>query len=149
MITVLSILHLFVQKTGRRQRIGRGKGNSIKDSFGHVFVSSLNSGNLIEDGSFKEDLIPYSAPEYWCASRCASAKMIHEKVFLVLFAHNTHSCKMSGKKIDHMLAISDNFVYQFHCHFILICVILLIQPYFKKGWVIILLLCPLKIYHFA
>ena len=37
---------------------GRGKGNSIKDSFGHVFVSSLNSGNLIEDVSFKEDLIP-------------------------------------------------------------------------------------------
>ena len=99
----LSILHLFVQKDGRSG--GRGKGNSIKDSFGHVFVSSLNSGNLIEDGSFKEDLIPYSAPEYWCASRSASAKMIHEKVFLVLLVDNTHSCKIGGKKIDHMLAM--------------------------------------------
>ena len=59
-------------------------------------MSSLNSGNLIEDGSFKEDLIPYSAPEYWCASRSASAKMIHEKVFLVLLAD-----KIGGKKIDH------------------------------------------------
>ena len=99
MITVLSILHLFVQKTGRRQRIGRGKGNSIKDSFGHVFVSSLNSGNLIEDGSFKEDLIPYSAPVYWCASRSASAKKIHEKMFLVLFADNTHSVELMGRKL--------------------------------------------------